>query len=112
MRIAVLYIADCPNHGPTVERVRKVLQSVGVRATVEQEAIRTEQDAQMWRFLGSPTVRVNGQDIEPEARSAQQFGFGCRSYRENGRRAGMPSEELIRRAIQAAIGKPHPASPE
>jgi hypothetical protein len=100
VKVEVLYIADCPNHDSTVERVRKALRSAGMLDSVEQLEIRTNADAQEWFFLGSPTVRVNGHDIEPEARGVEHFGLGCRSYADNGLRAGMPSEELIQRAIQ------------
>jgi mercuric ion transport protein len=104
MKVEVLYLADCPNHGPTVERVRKALRSAGIIDSVEQVEIRTNAEAEKWCFPGSPTVRVNGHDIEPEARSVQHFGLGCRSYAENGIRAGMPSEELIQRAISENPG--------
>jgi len=107
VKVEVLYIADCPNHKPAVERAREALHSMGVPQTVEEVEIRTEADAKELRFLGSPTVRVNGVDVEPEAREIQHFGFGCRSYPEGGRRSGLPSSELILRAVQEiAGGKP------
>jgi len=67
---------------------------------VEEIEIRSDEDAKVWSFVGSPSVRINGLDIEPEARHVRHFGLGCRSYAENGRREGLPSEELIERAIQ------------
>lgn len=106
MKIEVLYIADCPNHKPAVERVRDVLRSAGIREMVQEVEVRTQADAKAMRFLGSPTVQVNGLDIELEARPVQHFGLGCRSYAEDGRRSGLPSVELIRRALQEKTATP------
>ena len=50
-------------------------------------------------FLGSPTVRIDGLDIEPSARQRTTFGMMCRTYEGSG---GVPSEDLIRSAINAA----------
>jgi mercuric ion transport protein len=100
VKVEVLYIADCPNHTPVVDRVRDVLRSTGMPQTVQEVEVCTNGEAEALRFLGSPTVRVNGLDVEPDARAVQHFGLGCRSYAENGSRSGLPSVELIRRALQ------------
>ncbi len=100
MKVQVLFIANCPNHAPTVARIRAVLHARGAADSVEEIEIRSDEDAKSWSFLGSPSVRINGLDIEPEARQVRHFGLGCRSYAENGRREGLPSEDLIERAIQ------------
>lgn len=100
MKVEVLYIAECPHHEPAVEQARAALRFVGVPAVVEEVEVKTKADAEAQRFLGSPTVRVNGLDVEPGARGVQHFGVGCRSYVENGRRSGLPSKDLIQRALE------------
>jgi mercuric ion transport protein len=100
VKVEILYIADCPHHGPTAERVSEVLQVSGMPAVVEEIEVQSSTDAERLRFIGSPSVRVNGLDVETEARSVQHFGLGCRSYAEAGRRSGLPSKELIWRALQ------------
>ena len=99
MKVEVLYIADCPNHKPAVECVRDVLSSAGMPEMVQEVEVRTQADAEAMRFLGSPTIQINGLDVEPEARAVQHFGLGCRSYAEDVRRSGLPSSDLIRRAL-------------
>jgi hypothetical protein len=48
------------------------------------------------RFLGSPTIRVNDEDIEPAARRRTDYGFMCRTYRaEDGTTTGIPPAVLI-----------------
>ena len=95
--IDILYFDDCPNHLPTVERVHAVLQEVDCGADVREVLVPDLETAQHLGFLGSPTVRVNGIDIEPAAINRTDFGLMCRRYM-----GGVPSRELIRSAIRSA----------
>jgi mercuric ion transport protein len=96
MKVRVLYLVGCPNHGPTVELAKQVIADLGVNASVEEVEIRGAADAERLRFLGSPTVVVNGEDIEPGARSRTGFGFCCRTY--NGQ--GAPPRKLLEDALK------------
>ena len=58
-------------------------------------------------FLGSPTVRIDGLDIEPSARSSKDFGVMCRTYADGGSRVGTPPLDLIHTAVREAAGR-HP----
>lgn len=98
IQIEVLYFEDCPNHLPTVERINAVLREEGCRADVREVPVPDLQTAQRVNFLGSPTVRVNGVDIEPEALDRKDFGLMCRRYA-----GGVPSAELIRTSIRSAL---------
>ena len=98
MQIEVLYFEDCPNHLPTVERIYAVLREEGYRADVREVLVPDVSTAERVKFLGSPTVRVNGIDIEPAAVDRKDFGFMCRRYA-----GGVPSHELIRSAIRLAL---------
>jgi hypothetical protein len=100
MKIEVLYFDGCPNHKPAVEQVRQLLGEEGVSAEVLEVSVRDESIAQKVGFLGSPSVRVNGLDVEPEARAALEYGMTCRTYVVNGRREGLPSREMLRLAIR------------
>ena len=97
MRIEVLYIPGCPNHQPTVERVRNVLTSESLAEEVCEVPVNTDGEAQSLGFPGSPTVRVNGRDIEP-TRTVTSV-LACRLY-ANG--TGIPPEEMLRAAISRA----------
>lgn len=99
MRVEVLYFEGCPNHVPTVERVRAELLSRGLPKEVEEVEIHDQAEAESLGFLGSPTVRINGLDIEREARNLRTYGMSCRTYLEGTVRSGLPSRDLIRRAL-------------
>jgi hypothetical protein len=63
MRIEVLYFEGCPNYLPAVERLRAVLSQEGLPLGVELIEVKEEAAAKELRFIGSPTIRVNGLDI-------------------------------------------------
>jgi hypothetical protein len=100
MKVEVLYIRDCPNHPPTVEAVRDALREGGLPLEIVEIEISDAAQAMEFSFLGSPTVRVNGQDVEPGVSYLSSYGVTCRSYRVNGRRQGVPDREWIREAIR------------
>jgi len=102
MKIEVLYFDGCPNHKPAIERVQELLREDGVSAEVLEVNVSDPSIAQEVGFLGSPSVRVNGLDVEPEARTAREYGLMCRTYSVDGRREGLPSREMLRQAIREA----------
>ena len=72
MKIEVLYVPGCPNYQPAVERIQKVLMSESLRADIEGISVSSEVAARVLRFPGSPTIRVNGTDVEPKARECNR----------------------------------------
>ena len=102
MTVEILYVSGCPNQAPTVNRVRAILQEEGIPANIVELEVTDALMAQAVGFLGSPTIRINGQDIEPPARASSAFGFTCRIYIEGGKRTGVPSAESIRAALRDA----------
>src|SRR5207302_201163 len=102
MKIEVLYFDGCPNHKPAVERVQELLREEGASAEVMEVNVSDASIAQDVGFLGSPSVRVDGLDVEPEARTVREYGMMCRTYSVDGRREGLPSREILRQAIREA----------
>ncbi|GAB4191384.1 MAG: hypothetical protein Kow00105_05450 [Phycisphaeraceae bacterium] len=98
MKIQVLYFKSCPNHEPTVARVRRVLKRLGVDTKVSEVEVTLGDDTAALKFLGSPTVLVDDRDIDPACRNNVRYGFGCRTYGGE----GLPSEPMIERAIREA----------
>ena len=97
MKIDVLYVPGCPNYQPALDRIKKVLKSESLRADIEGIAVSSEVAAKDLEFRGSPTVLVNGTDVEPNAPNA--VGLACRLYANSG---GVPSEEMLRTALTRA----------
>ena len=99
MKVEVFYIERCPHHRPAVERVQSVMKQQGIIAELAEIEVPDAEAARVVGFLGSPTIRVNGQDVELAARGDTDHGFACRRYP-----SGLPSEEMIRAALREAGG--------
>jgi hypothetical protein len=97
MRIEVLFVPGCPNYQPAMERVRQVLVSESLDAEVRGVAVSNDAEAQVLRFPGSPTIRIDGDDVEPD--HASSSGLSCRLYAN---RTGIPSTEVLRLAVSRA----------
>jgi hypothetical protein len=109
--LEVLVFDGCPNVDLTVERARAAVAAAGVvGAVVRVVRVEGEESALEQRFLGSPTVRVDGCDVEPGAHARDDFGLQCRLYAVEGRFDGAPPVEWIRAAL-AGETAPAPAPP-
>jgi copper chaperone CopZ len=104
MKIELLYFDGCPHYAATVERVKEALRQEAQAAEIVEVDIPDEAAARSAGFLGSPTVRINGLDIEPSARMSKEFGLMCRTYADGDRRVGLPSRETIQAALREAAG--------
>lgn len=102
MKIDFLYYEDCPSHEVALERLRQVMDEEGVQAVIKITKVETDEQAQALRFVGSPTIRIDGLDIDPPPADAY-YALTCRVYRwEDDRFSPLPSPDMIRRALRAA----------
>ncbi len=101
MKIEILYFEGCPNHLPAVTRVQELVRQMGVDAEVVQVRVTPEDDAAALKFLGSPTILINGRDIDSACRENAKYGFSCRTYAGE----GLPPETMIEQAIREALGE-------
>ena len=99
MRIQVLYFAGCPHSDETFELVRRIARSPRQGTLVEKIEVTSGEDAARLRFLGSPTVQINGIDIDPAARERTDFALTCRLYGKS----GVPAPDMITAAIREAM---------
>lgn len=76
-----------------------MLDEVGIDAPVVLREIVTADAAVVWRFLGSPTIRVDGFDVEPGAEARADFMLTCGVFRTATGCAGVPDEALVARAL-------------
>lgn len=110
MQIQLLYFDGCPSHTAAQERLHRVLAELGLDLPVQVIAVETDAAAQQWQFPGSPTIRINGHDIDPLP-AATPYALACRAYRHpDGRITPLPSADLIRTALQHALVVPDTAA--
>jgi arsenate reductase len=97
MRVEVLVFEGCPHAGAAIALVRDVVARLVPGTGVERIDVDTPEEAAALGFLGSPSVRVNGEDLE--RRSTNQGALCCRTYAGE----GVPPEWMVEAAILRAL---------
>lgn len=103
VRLELLYVDGCPGHEALRAGVRALLTRLGVDAPLQERRVETDTDAQRERFLGSPTLRVNGVDVDPDAAERTDYGLKCRLYRTGDGLAAAPLDDWVLAALQRAV---------
>jgi len=99
--VEILYFDGCPNHEAARAMVDRVTSELGLEPELRLVNVTDEETAQRLRFLGSPTIRVQGRDIDPGAAEREDYVLSCRVYRTETGFSGQPDERWLRDALQA-----------
>ena len=99
MEVELLWWEGCPSTEETIELVRDQMEAAGLDpATLAVREMRTDAEAAAEGFPGSPTVRVDGQDIDNPG--DQPIGLTCRVYRlADGRISAVPDAAVVAAAL-------------
>lgn len=103
MRVEVLSFEGCPNAEATRDLVRQAMRLEDVDAPIAFIEVDNSEAAQHMRFLGSPSVRVNGDDVEPSAIQRTEYGVMCRTYCNGSGATGTPPIDMIRKALRRGV---------
>ncbi len=99
MRIELLYYPECPSHERALELLHEALAQEGVQAEIAVIRIETQQQAEQHRFIGSPTIRIDGREVQPQPHLP--YRLTCRAFQhEDGRLSPLPSLETLRAALR------------
>lgn len=104
VKIELFYFEGCPSLEPALNILNQILEEEEVETQITRINVDSEELVKKHRFLGSPSIQINGQDIEIASRSSNDFGQKCRIYDNNGVLSGVPPKSMIKRAIQDAKG--------
>ena len=100
MRVELLWWEGCPSHPETLADLRRSLSEEGVDAEVEMVEVESDEQAHAERFPGSPTIRIDGEDVFPPGEQ-EPFSLTCRVYRmRDGRPSPTPDPEELREALR------------
>jgi len=97
--VEVLYIDGCPNLEALMASLRAIIGAADGAVRVTLREVRSDEEARALRFVGSPTVRVDGRDVEPGIDACTSYGLGCRVYRAANGVSGTPSVALVLGAL-------------
>jgi hypothetical protein len=98
VKVEVLYVAECPSHPAAVKLVKDVLLAQGIAAEIQEVLVSDERMANELKFLGSPSIRINGQEVLGETQGPQHFALNCRLY-VGSKQIGLPPAETVHRAV-------------
>jgi len=104
--VEVLTILDCPNRDGAISLAERVCDHLDSAAEVRVIDIADQPAAEQARFLGSPTIRVDGRDIEPGAERHEEYVHACRLYQVGHSLRGLPDEDWLRQALRTAEARP------
>ena len=104
VRIEILAREDCPNRGMAITVVERVVGETGVPAAIEVVEVDDDDGAEEHRMLGSPTVFVDGRDVDPEP-LYDVYSADDRLYNTHRGPCGWPEAEWIRDALLRAVAQ-------
>jgi len=100
MRIELLYFNSCPSYKRALANIKAALKEKNLRAELKLIGVESEEKARKVGFQGSPSVRINGRDLEGRD---EGFSFSCRLYSVNGKPSTAPSREAIIAKLESLI---------
>ncbi len=102
MNVEVLYFDGCPSHQALLPRLRELMERAGLDLPVRLTHIESVAAAERERFLGSPTLRIDGEDVDPTTNERTDFGLKCRLYPSAEGLRGRIPDELVLGALTRA----------
>jgi hypothetical protein len=101
LRIELLYFQDCPSWQTTKRKLEDLLPQLGQTAKIAEILVETQEMAEAYHFVGSPTIRVDGVDLFPIDQT--QYALGCRVYPTPHGLKGSPTEEMLRERLRLVL---------
>ncbi len=102
MKLEILWIDGCPSYESMLESLEQVMREEKIAAPIEMVQVRDDSDAVAKKFLGSPTLRIDG--VDPFAEPHQtNFAMQCRLYQTSKGLRGVPTQEMLRSALRNAL---------
>jgi hypothetical protein len=105
-RIELLWWQGCPSWPEALEELRAAVAEADLDPDrIEVTEITSDSDAERERFVGSPTIRVEGNDLFPLG-ADEPVGLNCRIYHlRDGRVSPTPDPADLREALARALGR-------
>jgi hypothetical protein len=102
--VEILYFDGCPNHHPAIALVERVSRELRIEPELRLVNVPDQEAAQRLRFLGSPTIRVGGVDVDPGTEERSDDALSCRIFRTEAGVGGQPDERWVREALLREAG--------
>jgi hypothetical protein len=101
MKVELFYWEGCPSHPDAIDELEDVLRERGLDAEITVREVTTQEEAERLDFHGSPTIRIDGRDVDPEGAKGARVALACRIYNlPDGRVSPIPSREMLEEALR------------
>ncbi len=97
--VEILYFDGCPNHEPALALVERISRELAIEPQIRLVNVPDQDAARHLRFLGSPTIRVGGVDVDPRSDERRDYALSCRVFRTEAGIVGQPDERWVREAL-------------
>ena len=104
-RVELLWFRDCPNHPAALALLDELLGELAPGTAVDVIDASEPGVAQHHRFPGSPTIRVDGRDVDPSFEDPGDYTPRCRLYRTSVGLRGVPERGWIEAAIVESLNR-------
>ena len=101
VKVELLTVADCPGKPGAEAMIAEVAAELGLSVSLEMQEVADERAGERLRFAGSPTIRVEGVDIEPGWEPPDDFTPRCRVYQTATGLRGLPERAWLLSAYDA-----------
>jgi hypothetical protein len=100
LRVELLWWRECPSWERALQMLREEMEQAGLDAdSAEVIEVTGEDQAERLGFPGSPTIRIDGRDLQPPCPDVPR-GLTCRVYRtRDGRTSPLPDREDLREML-------------
>ncbi|MBL8078221.1 MAG: hypothetical protein JNM55_09700 [Anaerolineales bacterium] len=102
MKIELLYFDGCPSWEEGLKNLEAALKEEGVTSSVDRIKVNDDDEANHLKFLGSPSFRVDQQDLWHEERDT--YSLSCRIYSTPDGIKGWPTVEMLRTRLRSFVG--------
>jgi len=104
--VEILFFDGCPNHLGAIAMVERLSGELGLEPEITLVEVADHEAARRLRFVGSPTIRVGGRDVDPNTDERSGYALSCRVFRTEAGIVGQPDERWVREALlrEAPVG--------
>lgn len=102
LQFDILYFDDCPSWKRATALLERVIERLDLESGVNLVRVETDDEAQEHRFVGSPSIRLNGEDLFPVGH--EYYALGCRLYQTEDGMRGWPTEAMLIASIREQMG--------
>jgi len=95
-KIEFYFFESCPSYKKALDYLEEIINEHNIEADLKLIQVDSPEDAQKVGFQGSPSIKINGEDMEGKQNG---YSFTCRIYNIDGVLTGIPSKEYIRKNI-------------